>query len=162
VGTEPKVVGGANLCHVTPEAARKLQEVYPETWRALDPPILLPHGWEFTTWEPVKPMTFKKTWYVDGGSGQGFDRNSGGEKSPFLTIGKPVAVAQPGEQIVVTKRFHHESVVVPRGKLFQDGQRLNQVDDVRNVGPRPGRVKDALLNSSGMLDGAPHMAALRR
>ena len=58
---------------------------------SLDPPVTLPDGREFKTWE--QPLEFGNTYYVDGSSPAASDDNAGTEAAPFRTIGQALAKA---------------------------------------------------------------------
>ncbi len=71
--------------------------------RSLSPPVLLPDGKEFKTWE--EPLTFTRTYYVAGSSPAASDANPGTQDKPFATINKAAQVLQPGERVVVAAAF---------------------------------------------------------
>jgi hypothetical protein len=73
----------------------------------------LPDGMEFILWE--RPLTFTKTYYVDGSSNKSDDRGSGSLKRPFRTIGKAAEVLKPGERVVIATGTYRESVRPARG-----------------------------------------------
>jgi hypothetical protein len=73
----------------------------------------LPDGTEFQFWE--KPLTFSKTYYVDGNSAAADDNGPGSQERPFRTIGKAAQVLQPGERVVIAEGIYRELVSPPRG-----------------------------------------------
>ncbi|MFB3776489.1 MAG: right-handed parallel beta-helix repeat-containing protein [Bryobacteraceae bacterium] len=73
----------------------------------------LPDGTEFQFWE--KPLTFSKTYYVDGNSAAADDNGPGSQERPFRTIGKAAEVLQPGERVVIAGGVYRELVSPPRG-----------------------------------------------
>ena len=73
----------------------------------------LPDGTEFQFWE--KPLTFSKTYYVDGGSAAADDNGPGSKERPFRTIGKAAQVLQPGERVVIAGGVYRELVSPARG-----------------------------------------------
>ena len=79
----------------------------------LDPPVLLPDGTEFVSWEV--PLTFSKTYVVDRKHAQAGDDNPGTEDLPFKTINKAAQVLQPGERVVVKPGVYRECVRPARG-----------------------------------------------
>ena len=54
--------------------------------RSLDPPVYLSDGEEFKTWEV--PLTFSRTYHVDGSHPRASDENPGTESLPFSTINR--------------------------------------------------------------------------
>lgn len=81
--------------------------------RSLDPPVLLPDGSEFKTWEA--PCEFTRTYYVDQAAPGAADSNPGTQDKPFLTIGRAAEVLQPGERVVVAAGVYRERVKPVRG-----------------------------------------------
>ncbi|HUT37170.1 MAG TPA: right-handed parallel beta-helix repeat-containing protein [Planctomycetota bacterium] len=79
--------------------------------KSLDPPVLLPNGGEFKTWQPV--LEFAKTYYVDGSAGS--DENPGTKEKPFKTIQRAAEVLQPGERVIVAAGVYREWVRPRRG-----------------------------------------------
>ncbi|HSW49627.1 MAG TPA: DUF1565 domain-containing protein, partial [Bryobacteraceae bacterium] len=73
----------------------------------------LPDGTEFAFWE--KPLTFSKTYYVDGNSAAADDSGPGTKERPFRTIGKAAEVLQPGERVVIAGGVYRELMSPPRG-----------------------------------------------
>ncbi len=89
------------------------QQGSPPAMRSLTPPVLLPDGSEFKTWE-AKPR-FTKAYYVAQRHPQASDENPGTQERPFKTIGKAAAVLQPGERVVVGEGVYREHVRPARG-----------------------------------------------
>jgi len=86
--------------------------------RSLDPPVLLPDGSEFKTWE--QPLHFSRTYYVNARHPKASDDNPGTEESPFATINKAAQVLQPGERVVVSPGVYRERVRPARGGTAPD------------------------------------------
>ena len=74
------------------------------------------HGVPF--WE--QPLTFSKTYYVDGSSPRSDDRGPGTLERPFRTIGKAAEVLQPGERVVIAAGTYRECVRPARGGTGPD------------------------------------------
>jgi len=81
--------------------------------RSLDPPVMLPDGAEFKTWE--QPLRFQRTYHVDGASPQASDTNPGTIDRPLATINRAAQVLQPGERVVVAAGVYREWVRPERG-----------------------------------------------
>jgi len=81
--------------------------------KSLAPPVLLPDGSEFKTWEATPRFT--KTYYVAQKRPQASDANPGTRERPFKTIGRAAAVLQPGERVVVAEGVYREHVRPARG-----------------------------------------------
>lgn len=73
----------------------------------------LPDGTDFVFWEV--PLTFTKTYYVDGSSPRSDDRGPGTLKRPFRTISKAAEVLRPGERVVISAGVYRELVRPARG-----------------------------------------------
>ena len=56
----------------------------------------LPDGTEVQPWE--KPLTFSKTYFVDGKAANADDTGPGSRERPFRTVNKAAQVLQPGER----------------------------------------------------------------
>lgn len=80
---------------------------------SLDPPVLLPDGAEFTTWE--QPLQFTRTYYVDASSKDASDANPGTQDRPFATINRAAQILQPGERVVVGAGVYREWIRPVRG-----------------------------------------------
>jgi hypothetical protein len=73
----------------------------------------LPDGTDFVFWE--KPLTFTKTYHVDGASSRSNDAGPGTPDQPFRTIGKAAEVMQPGERVLIAAGTYRERVTPARG-----------------------------------------------
>jgi hypothetical protein len=73
----------------------------------------LPDGTQFTFWE--KPLSFSRTYYVDGSSRRSDDRGPGTLERPFRSIGKAAEVLQPGERVVIAAGTYRECIRPARG-----------------------------------------------
>ena len=73
----------------------------------------LPDGTEVEPWE--KPLTFSKTYYVDGAAANADDNGPGAKERPFRTIGKAAQVLEPGERVVIAEGVYREWVNPARG-----------------------------------------------
>jgi hypothetical protein len=73
----------------------------------------LSDGTDFVFWE--RPLTFTKTYYVDGSSSRSDDRGPGTLKRPFRTIGKAAEVLQPGERVMIAAGTYRECIRPARG-----------------------------------------------
>ena len=73
----------------------------------------LPDGTEVQAWE--KPITFAKTYYVDGRAANADDNGHGTKERPFRTIGKAAQTMQPGERVVIAEGVYRERVNPARG-----------------------------------------------
>ena len=81
--------------------------------RSLVPPVLLPDGKEFKTWE--RPCTFTKTYHVNAAHLRANDGGPGTEDQPFKSIDRAAQVLQPGERVVVAAGEYREWVRPRRG-----------------------------------------------
>jgi len=66
------------------------------------------------------PLTFSKTYYVDGGSSRSNDMGPGTLKRPFRTISKAAEVLEPGERVVIAAGTYRELVRPARGGTGAD------------------------------------------
>jgi hypothetical protein len=89
-----------------------------QTLRGLDPPVLLPDGTEFKTWEA--PLTFTRTYYVDGSTPTASDDNPGTQEHPFATINRAAKVLAPGERVIVGTGIYRERICPARGGTGPD------------------------------------------
>jgi len=80
---------------------------------SLNPPVLLPDGSEFQTWEV--PCEFSRTYHVDASHPEASDENPGTREKPFRTIGEAARRLQPGERVVVAAGIYRERVKPARG-----------------------------------------------
>jgi hypothetical protein len=81
--------------------------------KSLDPPVLLPNGQEFKTWQPV--LEFARTYYVDGSAANASDENPGTQERPFKTIQRAAEALAPGERVIVAAGVYREWVRPRRG-----------------------------------------------
>ena len=81
--------------------------------RSLVPPVHLPDGAEFQTWET--PPVFAKTYYVDQADPKASDDNPGSRALPLKTINRAAQVVQPGERVLVAAGVYRERVRPARG-----------------------------------------------
>ncbi len=79
----------------------------------MDPPVLLPDGTEFKTWEA--PLRFTRTYYVDGSNPKAADANPGTKERPFATINQAARVLGPGERVIVGAGIYRERICPARG-----------------------------------------------
>jgi hypothetical protein len=80
---------------------------------SLVPPVCLPDGQEFKTWE--MPQAYSKTYYVNQARPNAADDNPGSQDRPLRTIGRAAQVLQPGERVVVAAGVYRERVRPARG-----------------------------------------------
>lgn len=106
---------GLVLILLTAALAEESKMSEPEL-KGLEPPVLMPNGQEFKTWQPV--LEFAKTYYVDGSAGA--DENPGTQDKPFKTIQRAADVLQPGERVVVAAGVYREWVRPRRGGAGPD------------------------------------------
>ena len=78
----------------------------------------LPDGTEFPFWE--KPLSFTRTYHVDGRSPRGDDGGPGTLERPFRTLGKAAEVLQPGERVVIAAGTYRECIRPARGGSAPD------------------------------------------
>jgi hypothetical protein len=78
----------------------------------------LPDGATFVFWE--KPLSFAKTYYVDGSSTRADDRGPGTVRKPFRTIGRAAEILQPGERVVIAAGTYRECIQPERGGSSPD------------------------------------------
>jgi len=81
--------------------------------RSLTPPVLLPDGREFRTWE--QSAEHGRTFFVAQRHPQASDDNPGSEARPWKTIGRAVAALEPGDRVVVRQGLYREWVRPARG-----------------------------------------------
>ncbi len=84
----------------------------------LDPPVLLPDGTEFRTWEDV--TEYKRVYYVDQRHPAAADDNPGTEEAPFLTIQRAADVVRPAEKVLIKSGLYREWVRPRRGGTGPD------------------------------------------
>jgi len=83
--------------------------------RSLAPPMLLPDGSEFKTWEPAQRIEPRRTFFVAQKHPQASDDNPGTEQSPWKTIGRAAKVLEPGDRVIVKQGLYREWVRPARG-----------------------------------------------
>ena len=81
--------------------------------KSLSPPVLLPDGSEFKTWEAAP--RFAKTYHVAQQHPKAADDGPGTEARPFKTIGRAAEVLEAGERAVVGEGVYREHVKPKRG-----------------------------------------------
>ncbi|MCY3774393.1 MAG: hypothetical protein OXH11_00250, partial [Candidatus Aminicenantes bacterium] len=84
-----------------------------------DPPVLLPDGTEFQTWEDV--TEYRRVYYVDQRHPVAADDNPGTEEAPFLTIQRAADVVRPAEKVLIKSGIYREWVRPRRGGTGPDG-----------------------------------------
>jgi hypothetical protein len=80
--------------------------------------VRLPDGTDFVFWE--RPLTFSKTYYVDGSAPNSSDDGPGTRAEPFRTISKAAEILQPGERVVIASGVYRECVRPARGGTGPD------------------------------------------
>lgn len=85
---------------------------------SLSPPVLLPDGREFKTWE--RPPQYKRTYYVDPSRPGAADSNPGDENRPFKTIARAAEVLEPGQRVLIAPGVYRERVRPARGGMGPD------------------------------------------
>jgi len=88
---------------------------HPLPLRSLDPPLLLPDGSEFKTWE--RPAEHRRTFFVAQNHPEAADENPGTEDRPWKTIGRAAAALEPGDRVIVKEGAYREWVRPARGGL---------------------------------------------
>jgi hypothetical protein len=89
-----------------------------QTLKSLSPPVLLPDGTEFKTWE--MPLKFSRTYYVDGSNPKASDDNPGTRDRPFATINQAARILGPGERVLVAAGIYRERICPARGGTGPD------------------------------------------
>ncbi len=89
-----------------------------EVPKSLNPPVFLPDGSEFKTWEA--PLKFTRTYYVDGSHPKASDANPGTKGLPFATINQAARILGPGERVIVAGGVYRERVLPARGGTGPD------------------------------------------
>jgi hypothetical protein len=85
--------------------------------KSLNPPVMLPDGTEFKTWE--QETASSRTYYVDGSHPRATDSNPGTRDQPFATINRAAQVLQPGERVVIAAGVYRERVIPARGETVR-------------------------------------------
>jgi len=83
--------------------------------RSLVPPVLLPDGSEFRTWEPSQPVQPRRTFVVAQRHPHASDDNPGSDDRPWKTIGRAAKVLEPGDRLVVREGLYREWIRPARG-----------------------------------------------
>lgn len=83
--------------------------------RGLTPPVLLPDGSDFRTWEPSQPVQPRRTFFVAQRHPQASDDNPGSEEQPWKTIGRAARLLEPGDRVIVKQGLYREWVRPARG-----------------------------------------------
>ena len=81
--------------------------------RSLVPPVLLPDGTEFKTWEPAEAVEPQRTFFVAQRHPRASDGNPGTEDRPWKTIGRAAKVLEPGDRVIVKQGLYREWVRPP-------------------------------------------------
>ena len=89
-----------------------------QTLKSLEPPVLLPDGTEFKTWEA--PPKFSRTYYVEGANPMASDNNPGTQEQPFATINRAAQVVGPGQRVIVAAGTYRGRVCPARGGTGPD------------------------------------------
>lgn len=114
VGAELTRCNGFNDAAVTWAAVRSGSD-RPLPLRGLDPPVLLPDGSEFKTWE--QPAEHRRTFFVAQEDANAADDNPGTETRPWKTIGRAATAMEPGDRVIVKQGVYREWVRPARGGL---------------------------------------------
>lgn len=85
----------------------------------LDPPVRLPDGTEFQTWEDV--TEYERVYYVDQQHPAAADDNPGTEEAPFLTVQRAADMVRPAEKVLIKSGVYREWVRPRRGGTGPDG-----------------------------------------
>ncbi len=116
----PSFLAGAELtrCNAFNDAATTWAAVAagseePLPLHSLIPPVLLPDGSEFKTWE--QPAEHRRTFFVAQNHPKAADDNPGTEDRPWKTIGRAATVLDPGDRVVVKEGVYREWVRPARG-----------------------------------------------
>jgi len=80
---------------------------------SLDPPVLLPDGREFKTWE--QPARHTRTFHVSQKHPKADDSNPGTQELPWKTISHAASTLKPGERVIVAEGIYRERVSPARG-----------------------------------------------
>ncbi len=99
-------------------SSMNVNHIVDDKLKSLIPPVLLPDGSEFMTWE--QPLTFAKTFYVDGSHPEASDDGPGAKAKPFRTINKAAEILQPKERVLVAEGVYREWIRPKRGGTSPD------------------------------------------
>ena len=100
--------------------------------RSLQPPVLMPDGAEFKTWESPRQPKYSHTYHVDGKAAHASDKNPGTRQKPFKTINHAAQLLQSGERVVVASGVYRERVAPAHSGAGPD----RMIAYVRKKGPR--------------------------
>ncbi|MBN2290973.1 MAG: hypothetical protein JXM70_01025, partial [Pirellulales bacterium] len=106
--------------------------------KSLEPPVYLPNGEEFKTWEV--PIVFAHTYHVDASNPQASDDNPGTESRPFTTINRAAQMLQPGERVVIHAGIYRERVCPARGGTGPDRMISYEASPGETVTVRGSRI----------------------
>lgn len=81
--------------------------------RSLSPPVLLPDGSEFKTWE--QPADHRRTFCVAQKHPKASDDNPGTADRPWKTISRAAEALEPGDRVIVREGVYREWVRPARG-----------------------------------------------
>lgn len=81
----------------------------------ITPPVLLPDGTQFKTWE--QSTAHRSTFFVAQQHPQAADNNPGTETRPWKTIGRAAAALEPGDRVIVKQGHYREWIRPARGGL---------------------------------------------
>jgi len=87
----------------------------PIALRSLAPPVLLPDGSEFKTWEPAEQVQSRRTFFVAQTHPAASDENPGSEDRPWKTISRAASLLEPGDCVIVKQGVYREWVRPARG-----------------------------------------------
>jgi alpha-N-arabinofuranosidase len=96
------------LCVMLLFVAASWAQAQPVESISLDPPVFLPDGSEFMTWQNM--TLFTKTYWVDRHNPQASDDNPGTAEAPFLTINRAAQVVKAGERVLIRSGEYREQV----------------------------------------------------
>src|SRR5690606_4297905 len=107
----------------------------------------LPDGTELPMWE--QPLTFTKTYYVDGQSANADDSGPGTQARPFKTINQAAQVLQPGERVVIAEGVYREMIRPARGGTGPDKMISYEAAPGANVVVKGSKVVTNWVPSEG-------------
>jgi len=83
--------------------------------RSLQPPVILPDGKKFETWDIDQPHQYERTLHVDNGNVDASDDNPGTSHLPFRSINAAAQAALPGDVVLIHSGIYRERVAPIRG-----------------------------------------------
>ena len=118
VPASPSVAAELTRCNEFNDAATTWAAVVagsdrPLPLHSLEPPVFLPDGREFKTWE--QPVEHRRTFFVAGSDPVASDNNPGTEQRPWKTIGRAATLLEPGDRVLVKEGVYREWVRPARG-----------------------------------------------